>query len=123
MDTPTLLRHMLLDVFGDRDISRGLGVADRIFAPDVSFSDRDGTVVGVPALMEKVARIQAESPGFEFAIAAGPYESGDIGYLEWTYGPTGQSIVDGRDIVIVRDGRIAEIHTFVLPPRPESARP
>ena len=124
MDTSTLLRHMLFDVFGDRDAARGRGVAERIFTPDVAFSDQDGTVVGVEAVMAKVARIQEEAPGFAFAVANGPFQSGDIGYLEWTFGPEGRAVVDGRDIVIVRDGRIAQIHTFVLPPRQqEAARP
>lgn len=116
MDTSSLMKHMLFDVFGERNEERAADMAAKIFTEDIVFADQEGSVSGIPAILGKVAAILADAPGFEFALAAGPFESGTIGFTEWTFGPGGQAIVNGRDIVVVRDGLIAEIHTIVMPP-------
>ena len=115
VDIADLMRANLLEVFGERDPQRRRAAIERIYRPDVTFSDPDGVVRGRDALDAKAQRILDESPGFVFS-AAGPVRIvQDLGYLAWGFGPQGADpVVRGADIALIRDGAIASVYTMLL---------
>lgn len=111
-----LLAANLLGVFGERDPERRRAAAERLYAPDVRFTDPEETVVGVDALLAKAAGLLEDAPGFVFAEAGPPYEAGARAAMAWTFGPEGGApVARGVDVVTIEDGRISEVRTLLAP--------
>lgn len=117
IDPAELARLNLLGVFGERDPEARAAVARRIYTDDVAFADPDGVVVGVPALTAKAGDLLAGAPGFVFAPVGEVRVVQDVTVLPWTFGPPGAApVVQGMDICVVEDGRIARMYTLVDAP-------
>lgn len=110
-----LMRASLGEVFDERDAARRRAVIARIYAPDVVFSDSEGTVVGRDALDAKAQAIQDSSPGLVFGPVGEVRVARDLGYLAWSLGPEdGPPVVQGVDIALVEGGVIARLYTLLL---------
>jgi SnoaL-like domain len=118
MPDPVRIRELMLDnlfaVVGERDPERRLEAIARNYTEDVTWTDHDGTVDGHEALNEAAQRLFDRMPGFVFS-AAGPVRvSGDLGLLDFNLGvPEQPPAVSGIDVALVRDGRIAVLHTLL----------
>jgi hypothetical protein len=116
---PARIRELLLDnlfaVFGERDPTRRGEAIARNYTEDVTWTDPDGTVQGHEALNEAAQRLRDRMPDFVFS-AAGPVRvSGDLGLLDFNLGvPQQPPAVSGIDVALVRDGRIAVLHTLLI---------
>jgi dihydroxyacid dehydratase/phosphogluconate dehydratase len=112
---PELMHRNLLGVFGERDAAhRASAIADT-HTQDVVFADPEGTVTGRDALGAKAQALLDGAPGFVFAPRGDVRESGGtLGLLAWQFGPEGgEPVATGTDIALVRDGRIATLHTLL----------
>ncbi|KUL27561.1 nuclear transport factor 2 family protein [Actinoplanes awajinensis] len=109
-----LLTANLIDVFGNRDAVTRRAAIERIYTEDVVFTDPEGAVHGWDALEAKAGGLLAEvPPTFVFAEDGKRYASAETGALGWTFGPAdGEPAARGIDIITVRDGRIAALHTI-----------
>ncbi|GIT79555.1 hypothetical protein LLS1_12240 [Leifsonia sp. LS1] len=113
-DVRELLDGNLRRVFGERDAAARRGAIDEVYSEDVRFSDPEGSVVGRDALAEKAAALLDGAPETFVFVADGPvYAGADTGALAWAFGPEGDPVARGIDIVTVRDGRIAELRTLL----------
>ncbi|NHC46333.1 nuclear transport factor 2 family protein [Motilibacter aurantiacus] len=114
-DTTDLMRANLLEVFDERDPERRRAAIARTYAPDVAFSDPEGTVTGHAAVDAKAQKVLDDALGFVFSPMGEAYESSDLGYQAWGLGPAGEPpVVRGIDIALVADGRIARLYTLLL---------
>lgn len=116
MDVNTdLARANLLEVFGERDSTRRLAAIERLHAPQVVFTDPEGSVSGHQAVNAKAGGILASAPpDFVFSPAGTAYSAGDIAYIRWSFGPDGGTpVVTGTDVVVVTDGRISRLYTML----------
>lgn len=110
-----LMRANLLGVFGERDAERRRAAIAETYAPDVTFADPESTTTGTDALDAKAQSLLDGAPDFVFAPDGPVRVAGDLGYLAWGFGPQeGPPAVQGLDIALVVDGRIAKLWTFVL---------
>ena len=110
-----LMRSNLFEVFGERDPERRRAAIARTYVREVQFSDPEEVVTGHDALDAKAQRILDGAPGFVFSAAGEAYESHDLGYLAWGFGPEGEApVVRGVDIALVQDGLIAKVYTLLL---------
>jgi hypothetical protein len=113
--TADLMHANLLEVFGERDPQRRRAAIDRIYTPDVRFSDPEEVVVGRDAIHAKAQKLLDDAPGFVFAPEGSLHVVQDLGYQAWGFGPEGaEPVVRGVDVALVRDGLIASLYTLLL---------
>jgi SnoaL-like protein len=104
----------LFEVFSERDPERRLEVITRNYTEDVSWTDPEGTTLGREALNEQAQRLVERMPDFVFNAAGPVHVSGDLGLLAFNLGvPEQTPAVSGIDVALVRDGRIALLHTLL----------
>ena len=109
-----LLLANLFEVFNVRDPERRMEAISRNYAEDVRWTDPDGTFEGHDAMNEQAQKLLERMPDFVFSAAGPVYVSGDLGLLAFNMGPPEQApAVSGIDVALVRDGRIAELHTLL----------
>jgi SnoaL-like domain len=109
-----LMLANLFAVFNERDPKRRLAVIARNYTEDVIWSDPDETFQGHEAMNEQAQKLHERMPDFVFS-AAGPVQvSRDLGLLSFNLGvPQDAPAVSGVDVALVRDGRIAVLHTLL----------
>jgi SnoaL-like domain len=109
-----LMEANLLAVFNERDAQRRVPAIESTYAPDVRWTDDDGTTVGREALKAKASELQAHMQGLVFAKAGPVYQTRGLGYLAWTLGPEGgEPVATGFDVAVVRDDLISDLYTVI----------
>jgi len=109
-----LMLENLFAVFNVRDPEQRLEAIVRNYTEDVSWTDPDGTTHGHEAMNEQAQKLLDRLPGFVFSAAGPVYVSRDLGLLAFNMGPPEQApAVSGIDVALVRDGRIAVLHTLL----------
>ncbi|GCE15396.1 nuclear transport factor 2 family protein [Tengunoibacter tsumagoiensis] len=109
-----LMLANLFEVFNERDPERRTQAIARTYTDDVVFSDHDGIATGHEALNDKAQKLLDKMPGFVFTAAGPIYETHNLGYLAWHFGPKGKPpVVSGMDIAIIREGHIATLYTLL----------
>src|ERR1700749_1352953 len=93
----TLLLENLFAVVNVRDPARRLAAITRNYTEEVKWTDHDGTTQGHLAMNEKAQILL-----------------GGLGALAFNVGmPEETPAVSGFDVALVRDGRIAVLHTLL----------
>jgi hypothetical protein len=109
-----LMEANLLGVFNERDAQRRALAIDSVYAPDVRWTDDEGTTVGREALEVRARALQSQMHGLVFTIASPVYQTHGFGYLAWKLGPDGgDAVASGFDAAIVRDDLISELYTVI----------
>jgi len=102
-------------VFNERDPDRRLDAIARNYTADVIWSDPDGTTQGHEAMNEQAQRLLERTPGQVFSAAGPVHVSRDLGLLAFNLGaPAQPPTASGIDVALVRDGRIAVLHTLLV---------
>ena len=115
---PSRIRELLLAnlfaVFNVRDPERRFEAIARNYTEDVAWTDPDGTTRGHEAINEKAQTLLGRLPDVVFSAAGPVHVSRDLGLLAFNMGvPEQPPSVTGFDVAVVRDGRIASLHTLV----------
>ena len=109
-----LMEGNLLGVFNERDAQRRAPAIESPYAPDVRWTDDDGTTVSREALEAKAGALQAQMQGLVFAKAGPVHQTRGLGYLAWTLGPEGgDPVATGFDVAVVRGDLISELYTVI----------
>ena len=115
---PARIRELMLAnlfaVFNVRDPERRLEAIARNYTEDVIWTDPDGTTQGHEAMNEQAQKLLDRMPGFVFSAAGPVHVSLDLGLLAFNLGvPERPPAVSGIDVALVRDRRIAVLHTVL----------
>jgi hypothetical protein len=115
---PARIRELMLEnlfvVFNERDPKRRLQAIARNYTRDVMWTEPDGTTAGHEAMNEQAQKLLDRMPGFVFRAAGPVHVSRDLGLLAFDVGlPEQPPAVSGIDVALVRDGRIAVLHTLL----------
>ncbi|HEY2503442.1 MAG TPA: nuclear transport factor 2 family protein [Mycobacterium sp.] len=109
-----LMEANLLGVFNERNAQLMASTIEDIYAPDVRWSDDEGTTVGWEALAAKAKALQSQMAGLVFTKASPVYQTRGLGYLAWELGPeNGEPVASGFDVAVVRDDLISELYTVI----------
>jgi hypothetical protein len=115
---PARIRELLLAnlfaVFSKRDPERRLQVIERNYTEDVIWSDPDRTTHGHEEMNEQAQKLLDRMPALVFSAAGPVHVSRDLGLLAFNLGvPEQPPAVNGIDVALVRDGRIARLYTLL----------
>jgi hypothetical protein len=109
-----LMKANLLGVFNERNAQRRALAIESTYAPDVRWTDDEGTVVGREALETKATALQSQMQGLVFTKASPVYQTKGFGYLASKLGPDGgDPVASGFDVAIVRNDLISEHYTVI----------
>ena len=113
------IRELMLDnlfaVFNVHDPERRMEAIERNYTEDVTWTDPDGTTQGRRAMNDRAQKLIERSPDFVFSAAGPVLLSRDLGLLAFNLGvPEQPPAVSGIDVALVRDGRIAVLHTLLI---------
>ncbi len=109
----TLLKRNLYEVFGERDAEKRREAIAQLWTEDCVFIDHSGKTHGRDELDRKVAVLQQRLPGYVFSELRPVDLLHESGRLAWSYGRPGQEPIKGVDVVLVRNGRIYLMLTFL----------
>ncbi|MBB2989192.1 hypothetical protein FHR72_000649 [Mycolicibacterium iranicum] len=115
-----LMRANLIEVFNERDESRREAAIAATYAEDVRWTDEDGVVTGRAELATKCVQLQANLGESQF-VAAGPvHQVPGFGHLAWNLvdPATGATVMGGFDAALIKDGKITDLWTVLIPPQP-----
>lgn len=116
--TVQLLHDNLLAVFNERDAAKRQAATAATYAADVRWTDAEGVTVGHDALEAKCVALQAGLGGLQFEADGPVHELPGFGHLAWRLvdPADGTTRMTGFDCVLVRDGRITDLWTVLVPP-------
>ena len=109
----TLIKRNLHEVFGERDAKKRREAIAQLWAEDCVFIDHNGKSHGRDALDRAVAVLHQRLPGYVFSELRPVDLLHESGRLAWSYGRPGREAIKGVDVVLVRDGRISLMLTFL----------
>jgi hypothetical protein len=113
-DPQELLSSNLHEVFSERDPARRWAAIKRTYAQDVRFIDPDGEFVGWQALSDQAQNVlDGVGADFSFEEDGARYVGADTAALAWRFGPPGQPVVRGIDVLTIRDGEISVVRTLI----------
>jgi hypothetical protein len=115
---PARIRELMLGnlfaVFNERDPERRATAIAVNYTDDVIWTDPDETSQGRQALNERAQKLLDRLPDFVFSAGGPVHVSRDLGLLAFNMGvPERPPAVSGIDVALVRDGRIARLHTIL----------
>src|SRR6476469_1955147 len=109
-----LMLANLFAVFNVRDPKVRLEAIARNYTEDVIWSDPDGTTQGHEEMNEQAQKLLDRMADVVFSAAGPVHVSRDLGLLAFNLGvPEQPPAVSGIDVAVVRDGRIAVLHTIL----------
>jgi hypothetical protein len=109
----TLIKRNLHEVFGERDVQKRRRAIAELWTEDCAFIDHSGKTSGRDALDRAVATLHTRLPGYVFSELRPVDLLHESGRLAWSYGRPNQEPIKGVDVVLVRDGRISLMLTFL----------
>lgn len=105
-------------VFNERDDDRRRAAIEATYAPDASAHAVEGSRSGWDGVDALVRGLLDGAGDMQFTVSGAPSAVADAGRVSWELGAPGETpVVRGTDVAIVRDGRIAQLYTFIEPPR------
>jgi hypothetical protein len=109
----TLIKRNLHEVFGERDGKKRRDAIAQLWTEDCVFIDHSGKSHGQDELDRAIATLQQRLPDYVFSELRPVELLHDSGRLAWSYGRPGQAPIKGVDVVVVRDGGISLMLTFL----------
>jgi SnoaL-like domain len=110
------LRSNLHEVFSERDPERRRAAIERTYTEDVTFIDPEGESVGRQALSDQAQKLlDGVLAGFVLEEDGPRYIGTDTAALAWRFGPPGNPVARGIDILTIRDGRVSVVRTLIAP--------
>jgi hypothetical protein len=102
------------EVTSERDPEKRRAAIERAYVEDLRFLDSDGEVVGRQAFSDRIQKILDDAPADFVLEEDGPeYVGPDTAALPWRFGPPGNPVIRGLDVLTLRDGRVSIVRGLV----------
>ena len=102
------------EVTSERDPEKRRAAIERAYVQDLTFIDSEAELVGRQAFSDRVQKILDDAPA-EFVLEEdGPaYVGPDTAAQPWRFGPPGNPVIRGMDVLALRDGRVSAVRGLV----------
>jgi hypothetical protein len=105
-----LLRINLHEVTSERDPERRRAVIERAYVEDLKFLDSEAEVAGRQAFSDRIQKILDDAPADFVLEEDGPaYVGPDTAAQPWRFGPPGNPMIRGMDVLTLRDGKVSAV--------------
>src|ERR1700746_796944 len=113
LDANELLR-INHEVTSERDPDKRRVAIERAYVEDLRFIDSAGEVVGRQAFSDRVQTILDDAPA-DFVLEEDglAYAGPDTAAQPWRFGPPGNPVIRGMDVLTLRDGRVSVVRGLV----------
>src|ERR1700740_264869 len=102
------------EVTSERDPERRLAAIEWAYAEDLKFLDSQADVVGRQAFSDRLQKILDDAPAdFVLEVDGPAYVGPDTAAPPWRFGPPGNPVIRGMDVLTLRDGRVAFVRGLV----------
>ena len=102
------------EVTSERDPARRLAAIERAYVEDLAFLDSEATVVGRQAFSDRVQTFFDDARADFVLEEDGPaYVGPDTAAQPWRFGPPGNPVIRGMDVLTLRDGRVTVVRGLV----------
>src|ERR1700747_2831027 len=109
-DAKELLRINLHEVTSERDAERRRAAIERAYVEDLKFLDSEAEVVGRQAFSDRIQKILDDAAADFVLEGDGPASVGhDTAAQTWRFGPPGNPVIRGMDVLTLRDGRVSAV--------------
>ena len=113
-DANELLRINLHEVTSERDAEKCRAAIERAYVEDLRFLDSEVELVGRQAFSDRVQKILDDAPADFVLEEDGPaYVGPDTAAQPWRFGPRGNPVIRGMDVLTLRDGRVIAVRGLV----------
>jgi ketosteroid isomerase-like protein len=87
------------------------------YSPDVFVGEPQGALRGHDGMEQAIAALQAQLPGAVIVRSGDIQVAQDLVTYAWTLGPAGgPAVAGGRDVLLLRDGRVASLYVVLDAP-------
>ncbi len=115
-DTADLLRRNLFEVFDEADPVKRAAAIAALYVDEPVTADPHGETTGRAALSASVGKLHERFPQSRFTQLGEPEAHHNVGRIAWGHGAPGvPPTTIGLDVIVVEDGRIARLYTFLDP--------
>jgi SnoaL-like domain len=98
------------EVTSQRDPQKRRPVIDRAYVEDLKFIDSEGELDGRQAFSDRVQKILDDvPPEFVLELDGPAYVGPDTAAQAWRFGPPGNPVIRGMDVLTLRDGRVSVV--------------
>jgi hypothetical protein len=113
MEATELLR-IQHEVTSERDPERRRAAIEQAYVEDVRFLDSHADVAGQQALNDRLQDILDSAPPDYVLEEDGPaYVGPDTAAQPWRFGPPGNPVIRGLDVLTLRDGKVSVVRGLV----------
>jgi hypothetical protein len=86
----------------------------QVYTADVAVGEPGERLTGHAGVEQAIAALQAQLPGMAITRSAPLQEAQDLVTYPFTIGPEGgPTIVSGRDVLIIRDGKVSSLYVLI----------
>ena len=109
-----LLRINLHEVTSERDPERRRAAIERAYVEDLKFLDSEADVMGRQAFSDRLQKILDDAPAdFVLEVDGLAYVGPDTAAQPWRFGPPGNPVIRGMDVLTLREGRVSVVRVLV----------
>jgi len=109
MEANELLR-IQHEVTSERDPEKRRAAIERAYVEDLRFLDSQADVIGRQAFSDRLQNILDGAPAdFVLEEDGPPYVGPDTAAQPWRFGPPGNPVLRGMDVLTLRDGKVSVV--------------
>ena len=108
------LLYMNREVFSERDPEKRRAAIDQAYVEDLRFLDSEADVMGREAFSDRLQQILDGAPPDFVLEDDGPgYVGPDTAAQPWRFGPPGNPVIRGMDVLTLRDGKVSAVRGLI----------
>ena len=113
MEANELLR-IQHEVTSERNPEKRRTAIERAYVEDLRFLDSHADVVGRQAFSDRLQSILDSAPAdFVLEEDGPPYVGPDTAAQAWRFGPRGNPVIRGLDVLTLRDGKVSVVRGLI----------
>ena len=109
----TLAYGNLMEIFNERSETARFAAMKKYYADDIVFYEPQAIYRGHEAINRVAKDILDKSPGWEFQPVRPLTANHDLIILGWGFGPPGEVMVKGKDVLLLEGGKIKSLYVVI----------